>query len=293
MCNSRGFECYEQMFQDDYLNWFFVYFFLQVKTWQCNVKMRNRLYQFNNTKLIKVQHGSPGHQFFSTVWPWFLFGFIFFMCGLWKIEWATLAPQPTITKGGGRSKNLRGQTVIYCLFLSRQNHGVSTAPLAPQPPMPLIIVVRFSALAIPAESAIADKKKKNKENSSLYYRNNSQRLWISLFSKIELKMKKIVKTKCKSTYCSVAKQKRNNEYTCKTQWKMDLVINYSSDIIIDNFSYVYETNYTSSNCTMRWNIFRRSIIGFFMKSSFSRDKYLWNIMKSCENARAWKQDCFS
>ena len=46
-----------------------------------------------------------------------------------------------------------GQTVI-----SRKNQG-GMAPIAPLAPTPLIIVC-FSALAIPAESAIADKKKK-------------------------------------------------------------------------------------------------------------------------------------
>ena len=46
--------------------------------------------------------------------------------------------------------------------------------------------------------------------------------------------------------------------------------------------------------TAQWGeIFSGGALLFFMKSSFSRDKYLWKVMKSCENARAWKQDCFS
>ena len=187
--------------------------------------MRNRLYQFNNTKLIKVQHGSPGHQFFSTVWPWFLFGFIFFMCGLWKIEWATLAPQPTITRGGVRSINLVGQTVIDCLFLSRKNHG-GTAPLAPLALTPLIIV-RFSALAIPAESAIADKKKKKERKLfSLLLKQFPKAVNFIIFKNWIEDEKKIVKTKCESTmYCSVAKQKRKNLHAkVSEKWTLLLTI---------------------------------------------------------------------
>ena len=182
-----------------------------------------------------------------------------------------------------------GKTVIIdCLFLSRKNHG-GTAPLAPLALTPLIIV-RFSALAIPAESAIADKKKK-KENSFLYYWNNSQRLWISLFSKIELKMKK--KSWKQSVnllvYCSVAKQNKKNIPTCKSQWKMDLVINYSSDIIIDNFSYVYETKYTSSNCTMRWNIFWRSICGLVQLNKYKKAPCFFpKIQTFWETHNIWK-----
>ena len=184
--------------------------------------MRNRLYQFNNTKLIKVQHGSPGHQFFSTVWPWFLFGFIFFMCGLWKIEWATLAPQPTITRGGVRSINLVGQTVI-----SRKNHG-GTAPLAPLALTPLIIV-RFSALAIPAESAIADKKKKKERKIfSLLLKQFPKAVNFIIFKNWIEDEKKIVKTKCVHIYLCTAvwqKQKRKNLHAkVSEKWTLLLTI---------------------------------------------------------------------
>ena len=237
-------------------------FFFQVKTWQCNVKMRNRLYQFNNTKLIKVQHGSPGHQFFSTVWPWFLFGFIFFMCGLWKIEWATLAPQPTITRGGVRSINLVGQTVIDCLFLSRKNHG-GTAPLAPLALTPLIIV-RFSALAIPAESAIADKKKKKERKLfSLLLKQFPKAVNFIIF-KNWIEDEKNRENKVWIYYVLQCGKTKKKESTCKSQWKMDLVINYSSDIIIDNYSFFL----------CMWNEFAIPVVTAQWGEIFSEEAFL-------------------
>ena len=151
-----------------------------------------------------------------------------------------------------------GQTVI-----SWKNHW-GMAPLAPLAPTPLIIV-HFSALAIPAESAIADKKRKKERKITLFSTTETipEGCEFHYFQKLNWRWKKNRENKVCTyllMYCSVAKTKKK-ESTCKSQWKMDLGIDYTSDIIIDNFSYVCETNYTSSNCTMRWNIFRRSISG--------------------------------
>ena len=151
-----------------------------------------------------------------------------------------------------------GQTVIIdCLFLSRKNLR-GRALLAPLAPTPLIIV-RFSALAIPAESAIADKKKKKERKIfSLLLKQFPKAVNFIIFKNWIEDEKKNRENKVWIYLCTAVWQNKT-----KSQWKMDLVINYSSDIIIDN-----ETKYTISNCTMRWNIFWRSISGFVQLSKY-------------------------
>ena len=164
------------------------------------------------------------------------------------------------------------------------------APIAPLAPTPLIIVC-FSALAIPAESAIADKKKK-KERKLFFSSTETipEGCEFRYFQKLNWRWKKNRENKVWIYLCTAVWQKqKKKESTCKSQWKMDLVINYSSDIIIDNFSYVYETKYTSSNCTMRWNIFWRSICGLVQLNKYKKAPCFFpKIQTFWETHNIWK-----
>ena len=99
-----------------------------------------------------------------------------------------------------------GQTVI-----SRKNQG-GMAPIAPLAPTPLIIVC-FSALAIPAESAIADKKKKKERKIfSLLLKQFPKAVNFIIFKNwIEDEKKKSWKQSVNLLmYCSVAKQNKKS-----------------------------------------------------------------------------------